>query len=369
MSERLIVHLAPFLQGGAGRMITTLACAQRRSGRDVVVATSATDEPGFENYREYLDAISRAGIPLIKIDSLFKRDASLNAAARLAIEAAIDRRPCVIHAHAAIPSRIGMAVGAPVIQTMHGWSRNKRADYVTEDLSIMRDVDLVAFPSRASRTELTDIGGIFRRTAIVPNGIDALARRHPLPTALAHLPGLRDRGMKVIMTIGSLTPQKNHAVVIRAMPALPNVIAVLVGEGPETDRLAALATSLGVADRVCLAGYHANASSALSVADVFIQPSLTESFGVSVIEAFRDGVPVIASHIAALTELVRDTKCGWTLDPESSGELATVVGDALNISAAERAALTARAHQLFLDRFTDDRMIAAYAALYAGLLA
>ena len=54
MSRRLIVHLAPFLQGGAGRAISSLATRPARAGDRVIVATSLTAEPGFENYAEYL---------------------------------------------------------------------------------------------------------------------------------------------------------------------------------------------------------------------------------------------------------------------------------------------------------------------------
>ena len=133
------------------------------------------------------------------------------------------------------------------------------------------------------------------------------------------------RGKRVIVTIGSLTRQKNHAVVIDALPAIAerhDVIVVLVGEGPELSALAERASALGVADRVQFRGYLSDASSVLEAADLLVQPSLTESFGIAVIEAFRAGVPVVASHIPALSGLVGDTNCGWMFDPASPDDLA-----------------------------------------------
>lgn len=371
MSARLIVHLAPFLQGGAGRAVTTLALAQRQGGDEVIVATSLTAEPGFENYPEYLKALSAAGVELILVDSLFKREPSLNEAARVAIEAAIGvRRPMAIHAHAAIPARIGMSLGAPVIQTMHGWSRNKSAAHVAEDLSIMRDVDVIVFPSRASHDQLLAIGGHFRATTLIPYGIGEDMPTLTMPPSLSDLPDLRANGTKVLLTIGSLTVQKNHSILIEALPDIVrrhDCIAVLVGEGPQISVLRDRANALGVAGRVRFSGYVSDASSMLSIADLFVQPSLAESFGMAVVEAYRAGVPVVASHIPALMELVADTNCGWTFDAESPMALASAVDAALSAPQHDRDVMTSRARSLFREHFTNDRMIAGYEAAYRDL--
>jgi glycosyltransferase involved in cell wall biosynthesis len=368
----VIVHLAPFLQGGAGRAITLLASAQRAAGHDVLVATSLTPEPGFENYPEYLETLRHAGIELIEVDSLFKRDPILNAHAATVIRATLGtRRPAIVHAHAAIPARIGrLIVDAPVVQTMHGWSRNKSAAHVAEDLSIMRDVEAVIFPSAASLHELQAAGATFKRSAIVPYGMPT-TERGPLPETLSDLAAIRARGTRIIVTIGSLTRQKNHAVVIEALPAIAarhDAMVVLVGEGPELAPLSKRADELGVGGRTRFCGYVSEAATALGAADLLIQPSLTESFGIAVIEAFREGVPVVASDIAALSELVADTNCGWTFDPNSAKELAAAVDAALSQPANERAALISRARTLFADRFSVDRMISGYFAIYEELV-
>jgi glycosyltransferase involved in cell wall biosynthesis len=367
----LIAHLAPFLQGGAGRAVATLACAQQRAGHDVLVATSRSAEPGFENYDEYLDAIRGAGCRLIEVDSLFKRHRALNESALAAIIAALGPvRPSIVHGHAAIPARIGLGLGGPVLQTMHGWSRHKSAAHTEEDLAIMSGLDLVVFPSKAAKQQLEAIGGRFRRTSIVPNGISATAPVSPLPAMLSDVPALRTGGTKVLLSIGSLTPQKNHRLIVDALPAITSrhsVLVVMIGEGPELERLREHADSLGVGDRVRFCGYMHEAASALSMADILIQPSLAESFGVAVVEAFRAGVPVAASTIPPLMELVSDTGCGWTFREDSPELLAAAVSEVLTLPDEERREHTDRARRLFVDRYTDDRMIAAYGALYGSL--
>ena len=79
MRDRLtIVHLTTYLQGGAGRAITDLACAQRAAGHRVLVVSSATSAPGYGNYPHYIDRLHKADVSLILEDSLFTRDTALN---------------------------------------------------------------------------------------------------------------------------------------------------------------------------------------------------------------------------------------------------------------------------------------------------
>ena len=368
MSRRLIVHLAPFLQGGAGRAIASLAIAQHRSGDRVIVATSLTGEPGFENYSEYLTDIANAGAELICVDSLFKRDPRLNAVALDAVTAAIGGdRPSIVHAHAAVPAGIGLNLNAPVIETMHGWGRNKTAEQAAQDLSILARVAVVVFPSGPARQEVTAAGGRFRRTEIVPYGIP---KATPIREALVDLQTLRETGKRIIVTIGSLTAQKNHAVVIDALPAIArqhDVVAVMIGEGPELPSLRKRAASLGIAERVQFRGYMEQAHAALNAADLLVQPSLTESFGLAVIEAYRAGVPVVASRIPALSEIVGDANCGWMFDPASPSGLADAVGAVLAVSSDERTVMVERARRYFNDNFTIDRMIDRYDAVYSSV--
>lgn len=365
-----IVHLTTFLHGGAGRAVTLLACAQRRAGHDVVVVTSRTPAPGYDNYPEYLDTIAAAGARLVQVDSLFKRDDGLNRAALDTARAVLERRPHLIHAHAAVPARIGVSLASracPVVQTMHGWSLHKTPDQVRQDLDIMREVDLVVFPSAAAAAQLRAAGGSFRTTAVVPCGIPVEAPRAALPAGLEHLQRRRTQGARVLVTIGSLTRQKNHAVVIDALPRLAerhDVMALLVGEGPELPELRARAVDLGVSDRVHFAGYIAEASNVLAVADVLVQPSLTESFGIAVAEAFRAGIPVVANDIPALAELLAGGACGWMFDGNDADDLFQTLDRGLRAPAADVAVMTARARQRFENHFTERRMIDGYARAY-----
>ncbi|MEW6320989.1 MAG: glycosyltransferase [Acidobacteriota bacterium] len=369
-----ILHIATFVQGGAGRAIADLAVAQRGRGHAVVVVASATPEPGYESYPEHLDAIREAGAELVLVDSTFKRDRALNAvAADVIVRHLAGRAPSVVHAHAAVPSRLALALrdrgawpgATPVVQTMHGWSRGKSSAHTADDLHVLASVDLVVFPSAACAGELLALGGAFRDAVVVPSGLPALP---PDAGAIGHQrrSGPPPRRRRVV-TIGSLTAQKNHRVLVEALPLLAarhDVEAVLVGEGPQLDALFHRARDLGVADRVRFVGYQRDAARWLDGASLLVQPSLTESFGLAVIEAFRARVPVVASAIPALAELVRPGLTGWLFDPASPTDLAQAAHAVWTQPPAALEARLAQAEALFRSRYTIDRMIAGYEAAY-----
>jgi len=100
-------------------------------------------------------------------------------------------------------------------------------------------------------------------------------------------------GGPVVVAVGRLTPQKNHALLLRALDGL-DVSAVIVGDGPERERLEALRDELGL-HRVVLAGADANPFPYMVRADAFVLSSDFEGFGVVLVEALALGAPVVST--------------------------------------------------------------------------
>ena len=105
----------------------------------------------------------------------------------------------------------------------------------------------------------------------------------------------------------------------------------------------------------------------LSVADVFLLPSAQESFGLAALEAMACGVPVVASRVGGLPEVITDGLTGYLRDPDDQEGMAAAVLDLLdNPSLRQRVAHLARAS--VVDRFDEDRVVPMYEALYERLL-
>lgn len=371
-----VLHITTFLQGGAGRAIVDLALGQQASGRRVAVATSRTAVAGFENYPEYVSRLEDAGVPVIQADSAFSRDLTHNLAMVHAIRESLDGEAIgVVHAHAATPALVGLLLAGvsgrcvPVVQTMHGWGVNKTAEQGVRDLAIMALVERVIVTSHASGADLARRGLAPGKLVSIPCGIDATAPSGPVPETFAPVTRARVAGAAVIACIGSITANKNQRLLIEALPrvSFKPVVVVFVGEGPDTAELQARAGELGVGDRVFFLGYQPQAATLLPEADWLVQPSRTEGQGLAVLEAFRAGVPVVASDIPALRELVRDGDTGCLFRSDDAAALASALDRALTLPAGQRAGMISKARELLHRRYTRGAMFDAHEVLYAAV--
>lgn len=132
--------------------------------------------------------------------------------------------------------------------------------------------------------------------------------------------------MKVLLTVGRFIGRKGHGDVIRALPKIalrvPEVRYLVVGEGPEREWLHALASELGVLERVVFAGYvdESNLQAVYCASDVFVMPSVEyansgdyEGFGIAFSEASACGKPVIGARSGGIPEAVQDGQTGLLL--------------------------------------------------------
>ncbi|WP_300351356.1 glycosyltransferase [uncultured Alcanivorax sp.] len=132
-----------------------------------------------------------------------------------------------------------------------------------------------------------------------------------------------DKNMFVVGTVKSMNESYGIDVLIRAFAyakfnlGLENARLLLVGAGESSD-LKALAASLGVRDDVCFVGgvLHSDVPNYLAKLDIYLALSRSESFGVSILEASACGVPVIATRVGGLPEVVVDGETGFLVDPE-----------------------------------------------------
>jgi N-acetyl-alpha-D-glucosaminyl L-malate synthase BshA len=130
------------------------------------------------------------------------------------------------------------------------------------------------------------------------------------------------------------------AEVRRAIPAL----LVLIGDGPERSRVERLARDLGLADTVCFLGNQLDFVEVLAHADLFLLPSGSESFGLAALEALACGVPVVASRIGGVPEVVREGETGLLFEVGDVEGMAAGARRILEDSALhQRMALAARA--------------------------
>ncbi len=175
------------------------------------------------------------------------------------------------------------------------------------------------------------------------------------------------RSRSLVGTTARLDRQKGLDILVRALPAVPEVDVEIVGDGPERAALESLAREVGVAGRVHFAGWSERARDWLGRWDAFVLPSRFEGLPLSILDAMLAELPVVATDVGSNGEAVRDQVTGRLVAAEDPEALAAALRDVL--ADPERARELGRAGRaLALERFTVRAQAQRYEALYDELL-
>jgi len=141
----------------------------------------------------------------------------------------------------------------------------------------------------------------------------------------------------------------------------------MVGDGPERSAVAYRAEQLMVKDDVIFVGKQANIPGYLGVADVFLLPSELESFGLAALEAQACEVPVIATRIGGIPEVVSEGETGYLSDV---GDVQKMSDDTLRLLGDEdlRRAFGEKGRELAVQRYGSDKIIPQYIAFYEQVI-
>lgn len=207
--------------------------------------------------------------------------------------------------------------------------------------------DGVIVNSEQNKRHLVETTGIpASRIKVIYSGIDIeefVERAHP-------------RGEDAVFTIGAvgrLATEKGHEFLVRAMAQLRDVpcVCLIAGDGPLRSELEQLAGREGVADRVRFLGFQSNVASVMSDMDVVVMPSLDETFGLTIVEAFALKKLVIASNVGGIPELVRDGDTGLLVPARDAGAIARTIEFAAS-HPADATRMGRAGHALALQQFT-----------------
>jgi glycosyltransferase involved in cell wall biosynthesis len=214
----------------------------------------------------------------------------------------------------------------------------------------------IAVGHRSAR-ELEGLIGLPTGTIqVIHNGVQGgePTPRRPVPT-----------GRSVIGALGRLTPQKGFDVLLHALVDLPEVHAVILGEGPDRRRLEQIRDELGLGDRVQLPGSTEDPSEVLNSIDALVLSSRFEALPLVVLEAMHAGLPVVATDVGSVAEAVIDGVTGLLVPPDDPRALAGAIAQVLDPNIGQ--AMGRRAGELARTQFTRERMAREYQLVYGKL--
>ena len=391
-----VMHIITRLdRGGSARNTFLTVMGHDRSRFRVSLVYGCVEAHGAEEaalLEKDMNQLRLAGVALFEVPSLVREVRPLrDAHATLAVWRILRKeRPAIIHTHTSKAGAVGrvaawLARVPIVIHTPHGHVFYGYYGPVVSGLIRLVERVLARITDRI--VTLTERGieehvrlGIARadKFTAIPSGIALSAFRSVLvePAMKRKELGLPPEG-PVIGTVGRLVPIKGHEWLLKAAPLVlaefPHATFVFLGEGPLLGRLQQVAGELGISGRVMFLGARQDVPECLAAFDLFAFPSLNEGMGRALIEAMAVGLPVIATRVGGIPDVVTEGVNGLLVPPENAQALADsilallrdpgrmeVFGEAASRSVGERfeAASTIREIERLYDAVWHEKHVA-----------
>jgi glycosyltransferase involved in cell wall biosynthesis len=295
----------------------------------------------------------------------------------------------VVHTYNATPGLLGRlaarVTGVPVIlHHQAGWTASEDSPFLErvfftslEYLGALAGTRSICVSRAIAREGRRLRMAPSSRLATICNGIDpepflSLDGRAARESLLSHL-GIAGNAL-VIGNASRLVADKDNESLVRSLAHLSQLLGdaptmlLIAGEGPERSRLEALASSLGVADRVRFLGFQRDIPGFLSALDVFVTPTLREGLSISLLEAMAAEKPIVASSIPQNREVIEDGVTGLVVPTKDPLAIARAIARFTKAPELARGCAQA-ARQRVLDGYTLERTLEVTWALYRDLVA
>jgi N-acetyl-alpha-D-glucosaminyl L-malate synthase BshA len=375
--------------GGSGIIATELGKALASRGHRVHLLSSDTPAR-FGDYQPGL-LFHRVETPAYP---LFREPQYVLSLANKIVQVSRDEQLDIVHAHYAVPhatagylarqilaaggraDRDGGAPGArnvpKVITTLHGTDitlLGSDRSYSETVAFCIQQSDGVTAVSQSLKADTYRELGVTSDIRVIPNFLDCSVHRR---REEAHLRAtLAPKGEKLLIHVSNFRPVKRVTAVIDIFAAVRRQVPsrlLMVGDGPDLAEASRLARTLGVGDDVEFLGEQDQVVGLLSAADVFLLPSAQESFGLAALEAMACEVPVVASRVGGLPEVIEDGVSGFLhpmddLKGMAQSTLRLLTDDALHRRAA------AAAEHVAHERYCDSKIVPLYESYYEEILA
>lgn len=388
-------HSLPLQSGYVSRSLGIIA-AQRARGWETIHLTTPRNHASPAG-REFIDGLTFHRSGPVKTPAPVLREILEMQVTKRALERLVRaERPDVLHAHSPVLNSlpaisVGKRLGIPVVYEIRalwedaavdlGHARTGSVRYRASrslETHAMSRVDRVAVLCKPLRDEIVGRGIASERVTVIPNAVDPsfLSAPRPASAALKAKIGIADQS--VIGFIGSFYAYEGLDLLLHAVPMLakrnPNFVVLLVGGGPEDERLRHIVRNTGIEQFVRFTGrvHHEEVKQYYDLVDVCVFPRhrmrLTDLVTpLKPLEAMAREKPIVASDVGGHRELIADGETGFLFPADDSEALVESLAHAL--ANPEEARLVAAAGRKHVgENLTWDVVAKAYETIYEGLV-
>jgi glycosyltransferase involved in cell wall biosynthesis len=319
--------------GGAQRYVFDLATSLSKAAFDIVLACG---EGGL-----LIERFKDSKIKTTEIESLNRDIKILNEfkVLRNLIKLIKEEKPDIIHLNSSKIGGLGSLAGRicgvkKIIFTGHGWAFNENRNFLSKILiyflhwlTILLCHTTIAVSEKA-RKDIEFLPFVKNKIKVVYNGIEKFDL---LPKEEARIILASHESEKIIIfSISELHKNKGVDVALQALALLPNeikekIIYSIAGDGEERKNLEKSVKELNIENIVRFLGFVPDAKKLLSGADIFLLPSRTEAFPYAPLEAGLAGLPIIATSVGGVPEIVHDMQNGILIHPQNPKEIAEAI--------------------------------------------
>ena len=320
--------------GGAEWAAYHLALEIARRGHDVKVFTASVDRRDDIEYH--------GGIAVYRYGTNFRVDSSSVSLGMLLKPSkhSLD----IVHAHFTVPPASYAALWharrkkTPLIVTYHSEQRAgygspvRRVGAMIDNLlvrhSLLPRATSIISPSQHYVDESPFLREHKRKVVSIPNGVNLEDFEVPYSKEECRKRLGLPEDARIVLFMGSLSPQKAPDVLVKAMPAIvesvPNAILLMVGSGVMRDKLEQLTRDMDICRSVRFAGLAEYRSRSLyyRASDIFVLPSIEETFGIVLLEASASGLPMVVSNLPTFKWIIKDGYNGLVVEKGNQSDLA-----------------------------------------------
>ncbi len=354
------VHRIAGIGGSERHLLTLLPALARLGAEPFFLGLDGGGEP-----EPFYRGLDRAGVPSFRLPAPSDADPRL---LRRVARSLRGLRPDLVHTHlvhADVYAGLAAArLGLPLVSTKHNDDPFRLGPYRHVERALTRrTAAVVAITHALARFCVERVGLPEEKVSVVHYGLDGP------PAAWASDEAAAPEGARVLLAVSRLVEQKGVDVAIRALAELGDERAILVvlGEGPDRPELEALARSLGVEERVRLPGRSGDVAAWLARAECLVHPARWEGFGLVLLEAMLAGLPVVASRVSSIPEIVADGATGLLVGADDAPGLARAL-DSLLADPQRARRLGEAGRERARAEFSEERMARRTIALYERAL-